>query len=276
MRSSEIHVPKTLQEALSILEGNSGIQVLAGGSELVGGQYERLISFPEGIVSIAKLRELRKTQRTEQFLEVGACTTLTGLLSLPKGTLPSPLREVIGTIGNLGVRNIGTIGGNLCSMQHFMDLWPFLACMDAQIEIKSSTLARWASVYHLADESGSPFLPPKTLITRVRIPLVFYNFVFYKKIGPLGLPGDSSALFVCLASIKHGKVDAFRLIFSGAKAFRIKDLEMMLLGRKLDTPIKEVQGILQIYRQAFARHAWYDGRVFNNTLEECFGRMFSS
>ena len=276
MRSSEIHVPKTLQEALSILESNSETQVLGGGSEIVGGQYERLISFSEIILSIAKLRELRKTQRTEQFLEVGACTTLTGLLSLPKGTLPEPLREVIGTIGNLGVRNIGTIGGNLCSRRHFMDLWPFLACMDAQIEIKSSTMARWASVYHLADETGLPFLPPKTLLTRVRIPLVFYNFIFYKRIGPLGLPGDSNAVFVCLASIKHGKVDAFKLVFSGAKAFRIKDLEMMILGRKVDTPIKDVKGILQTYWQAFERNTWFDERVFGNLLEECFGRLFSS
>jgi xanthine dehydrogenase FAD-binding subunit len=275
VRSSEIYVPKTLQEALDILEANAEIKVLAGASEIVGSQNERLISFPESIISIAKLRELRKTQRTEQFLEVGACTTLTGLMGLPKGTLPAPLREVIGCIGNLGVRNIGTIGGNLCSRHHFMDLWPFLACMDAQIEIKSSTLARWASVYHLADESGLPFLPPKTLLTKVRIPLVFYNFIFYKKIGPLGLPSSSNALFVCLASIKHGKVDAFKLIFSGAKAFRLKDLEMMLLGRRLDTPVKEVQGILQTYRHAFDRQDWFEGRIFSNILEECFGRLFS-
>ncbi len=276
MRSSDIHLPKTLAEALEIIEANPEILPVAGGSEIVGSQYGRLIDFPESILSISKLRELRKTQRTEQFLEVGACTTMTGLLGLPKGTLPSPLGEAIRGIGNLGIRNIATLGGNLCSHRHFMDLWPFLASMDAQIEIRSASVSRWASVYHLADEKGSPALPPRTLVTRIRIPLVSYNFTFFKKIGPRGIPGPENAYFVCLGLIRHGKVDMFKLIFSGAKAFRVKDLEMLLLGRRIEGPIREIQGIAQSYKQSLEKQDWFDGRVFGGILDECLSRLFTS
>jgi len=257
------------------MKHNPELLLVAGGTEITGTQTERVLSLPAEVASIARIHELRRVVRTEQFLELGACSTLTGLLSLVKGTLPDPLREVIGKIGTLGVRNIATLGGNLCSGRRFMDLWPFLACMDSQIELRSESGSRWASVSHLGGESGSPGMPARSLMTRVRIPIYNYNFMYHRKLGPSGLPGKENASFVCVASIDRNKIEQFKLVFAGEKSFRLKDVELSVAGRKTGITKREVHALIDIYCNAFSSHDWFDHRVFNSLVEESIERLFS-
>ena len=275
MRISEVYFPSSAAETLELLRSNPDIQLLAGGTEIVGGQTMRVVEFPGQVASIAKIQELRKTIRTEQFLELGCCTTLTGLMTLAPGTLPQPLPAVVRSIANHGIRNIATIGGNLCSHKRFMDLWPFLACMDAQVELRSPSGARWASVTHLCGEDGSPFIPKTTLLARIRIPLYSYNFIFYRKLGSTLFPGPKTALFVCMANVERGKIEDFRLAFSGLKAFRLKDREMAIGGKKISAGPKEIKAIVDDYTESFAAQGWFDQRLFLSLLEEAFERLFA-
>ncbi|HWR10855.1 MAG TPA: FAD binding domain-containing protein [Rectinemataceae bacterium] len=275
MRISEAYHPSSTAEILGLIRANPEIQILAGGTEIVGSQTSRVLEFPSQVASIAKAQELRKTFRTEQFIELGSCTTLTGLLSLAPGTLPEPLFDVIGSIANHAVRNLATIGGNLCCRSRFMDLWPYLACMDAQVELKTVGGTRWASVSHLCDEEGNPYFPKATLLTRVRIPLYSYNFIFFRKLGPVLFPGPDTASFVCMANIDRGKIEDFRMVFAGAKAFRLKDREMSIAGKKTTSAAKEVQAIIDDYMDAFKNQGWFDHRLFLSLLEEAFERLFA-
>lgn len=275
MRISEAYYPATAAETVDLLRANPDILILAGGTEIVGLQTSRVIEFPAQVVSIAKVQEFRKTIRTEQFLELGSCTTLTGLLGLSPGTLPHPIPEVIRSIANHAIRNIATIGGNLCSRNRFMDLWPLLACMDAQVELRSLSGARWASVSHLCGEDGAPFFPRATLLTRIRIPLYSYNFIVYRKLGSTLYPGPGTATFVCLANVEHGKIADFRLAFSGTKAFRLKDREMAISGRKTSSSSREIKNLIDEYGRSFSSQEWFDSRLFISLLEEAFERLFA-
>lgn len=274
MKLSEVFYPADIPEILGLLRKSPDIMLLAGGSQVVGSQTSRVIDLPEQLASIARVQELRKTIRTEQFLEMGACTTLTGILGLSQGSLPEPLSLIIQGIGNRAVRNIATIGGNLCCKSRFLDLWPLLSCMDAQVEFRSSLGTRWASVSHLSGEDGRPLIPQASLLSRVRIPLYNYDFVFYRKLGNSLFPSKDSAVFICLANLNRGKVEDFRLAFSGEKAFRLKDKEMSISGKKTSSPRKELKIIIDEYRKAFEAQAWFDSRPFYALLEEVFGRLF--
>jgi xanthine dehydrogenase FAD-binding subunit len=274
VRISEIYNPSSAAETVNLLRDIPDILLLAGGSEIVGSQTSRVIDFPAQVASISKVLELKKTFRTEQFLEIGSCTTLTGLLTLSPGTLPEPLPKIIVSIANHAVQNVATIGGNLCSKHRFMDLWPFLSCMDAQIELRSSTGTRWASLSHLCDETGSPAFPKATLLSRIRIPLFSYNFVFCRKLGSSVFPGPETAYFVCMANLGHGKIDDFRLAFAGEKAFRLKENEMAIAGKKTTSGQREVRSLIESYLDAFPAEGFYDRRIFLALLEEAFGRLF--
>ena len=275
MKISEIHYPATIGETVTLLEANPGILLLAGGTEIVGSQTARVIDLPNQVASIARIAELRKTMKTEQFIELGACTTLTGLLTLSKGILPDPLPSLIHSIANQGVRNMATLGGNLCSKRGFMDLWPLLACMDAQVELRSAGWSRWASVSHLCDLEGEPYLPPATLLTRIRIPIYSYNFIFLRKFGSSPLASPARACFVCLANLSGDKIEDFRLAISGMKAFRLRDLEMTVSGRRRSGSKKEMGSFVADYEDAFGSPTWFDGRVFSALVEESFERLYS-
>ena len=275
MRISEVYFPETIAETLELLRANSELQLVAGGTEIVGSQPTRSIALERQVASIVKIKELRKTVRTEQFLELGSCTTLTGLRTLAAGTLPEPLYDVIGGIANHGVRNIATLGGNLCCKSRFMDLWPVLACLDAQIELRSAAGARWAGLSHLCGEDGSPRFPPATLMARIRIPLFAYNFIFVRSLGGNALPGPRTATFACMANLGRDKIEDFRLIFAGTKAFRLKEHEMAVDGRRRGMKGKEMQSLVDYYADAFSAQSWYDQRLFAALAQEAFERLCS-
>ncbi|MCX7026865.1 MAG: FAD binding domain-containing protein [Spirochaetes bacterium] len=275
MRISEIHYPSTIQETVTLLSANPAILLLAGGTEIVGTQTARVIDLADQVACISRISELRKTMRTEQFIELGACTTLTGLLSLSKGILPEPLPSLIHSIANPAVRNSATLGGNLCVKRGFMDLWPLLSCMEAQVELRAESGTRWASVSHLCGADGRPYLPEASLIARIRIPIYSYNFVFLRKLGSSSLPSPDRACFVCLANLSGDKIVDFRLALSGVKAFRLKDLEMTVSGRRRNTGKKEMGAFVAEYEQAFGSPDWFDSRVFSALVEESFERLYS-
>ncbi len=274
MRISEVHFPETIQELVSLLSKSPEIQLLAGGTEIAGSQASRSLLLGPDVASIAKIRELRKTSRTEQYLEVGACTTLTGLLGLSLGVLPEPLASVIHGIANHAVRNIATIGGNLCSRIRFMDLWPILTCLDTQAEIRSPEGTRWVSLWHFADEGGNPAFPAAALLTRLRIPLRSYNFSFIRKLGAPGYPTEETALFVCIANASRSKIEEFRLAFAGKRAFRNRDLELSVSGRKSSLSPKEILALSDAFKESYSKREFIDPRLFASLLEEALEGLF--
>ncbi|MCE5255944.1 MAG: FAD binding domain-containing protein [Spirochaetaceae bacterium] len=273
MRISEIFYPNSLGDLLELLKANPELLIVAGGTEVVGMQASKSLSFPAQIASISHLPELQKTTRSEQYLEVGCCTTLSGLLTLSSGALPAPLPQVIQSIGNPAIRNTATIGGNLCCKRRFMDLWPFLACIDAQMEIRSLHGNRWAGVSHLSDDAGLPQFPEASILTRIRIPLHAPNFSFFKKLGNSRFPSPESAYFVCMAEISHDKIESFRLIFAGERAFRLKDHEATLIGRRVPLSQKDIQPIVDYYSAEFVEKTGNDNYQFNALTEESLGRI---
>lgn len=276
MLISEIHYPTSLSDALALLDEQPETLLLAGGTEIAGVQVSRFFQFPPSIACISKIPELKKTTRTEQFMDFGSCTTLTGLLSLGPGILPPPLTHVIQSIGNPAIRNIATIGGNVASRRQFMDLWPFLVCMDAQIEIKNRITSHWANIFYLANTANAPFFPEKSILTRIRIPLTEFSNIFYRKIGGQGFPDQESAMFVCMVEIQQNKIENFRLVFSGKKVFRLQEIELSLFGKKISHESRELAAARQEYIREFGRNGFTHPGIFSSLVTEAFTALFGA
>jgi CO/xanthine dehydrogenase FAD-binding subunit len=264
--------PSTIQELLQILRDAPDTLIVAGGTDLAGRQSDRKLVFPINVACIARIPELRRTVKTEQFLETGSCTTLTGLLSLST-SIPVLLAETLRLIGNQAIRNIATIGGNLFCADRFQDLWPVLSCMDAQIELKNYSKSYWVNISHLAGRNSSPEIPKNTLLSRVRIPLQQFDFVFARKTGSRAYPSSDTAMFICAASVERNRIESFKLIFAGAKVFRNRDVELSLIGRHFPIPEKERQDIYDEYMARFDALKFFDRRIFSSILEETLSRI---
>lgn len=233
MLASEIHYPADAASAISLLESLPDALVFAGGTSIMKDRAGRTVELPPSVLCVHRIPELRKLGRTERSLELGACVTLSEMVSQTGLNLPDPLPDVIESIGVRPLRNLATIGGNLATRDRFMSLWPILACMDAMVELRDARGSRWAKISRLVDGDGRPGFPAKTLLSRVRIPLDTPEFRVLARLGTPYYPGRDTANFACTAQVASGTLASFKLILAGERCFRSRDTENALSGRKL-------------------------------------------
>jgi xanthine dehydrogenase YagS FAD-binding subunit len=109
--------PATLKDATSLLakEKQFGkVAILAGGTDLLGEMKDNL-AVPERLVSIRHLKELQGIRETGTGLRIGAATLIAEIAESQAVQERTPLLAMAaGKIGTPQIRNMGTIGGNLC------------------------------------------------------------------------------------------------------------------------------------------------------------------
>jgi len=103
----EYRAPQTLAEAARILasEGPNATPI-AGGTDLLPNMKRRQMT-PKILVSLRHIAELRRSGTV-----LGAATTLSEIVRQPE--LPRGLRQAAAQVATVHLRNMGTIGGNLC------------------------------------------------------------------------------------------------------------------------------------------------------------------
>ena len=129
--------PSTVDEAVALLAGNEGARALAGGQTLLNVMKARVAS-PEVLVDLADLEELRSIGfSSDGLLEIGAMTTYAELMGSSEVDVARPiLAEVSATIGDVQIRNRGTIGGNVCVADPTNHLPPLLAALGATFTVR--------------------------------------------------------------------------------------------------------------------------------------------
>ncbi len=108
--------PRTVNEAVEFLGMHAGeVQVIAGGTDLIPSLRQRLFA-PQYVLDIRGIEEMRGIQvRPGAGLEIGALTTLTAIEDSEFIRRNYPvLREAAMTVASPVLRNMGTIGGNIC------------------------------------------------------------------------------------------------------------------------------------------------------------------
>ena len=211
----KLHRPRTLNDAVSLLgsnadEGARATTILAGGTDLIPSMQQRLFE-PQYVVDIGSIPELRGIRQTDKAIEIGALTTLTQIERsdfLQKNY--SVLTEAARTVASPVLRNMGTIGGNICldtrclwynqsltwrkacgfcikkdgDLCHVApggtkcwaafsgDTPAALLCLNAEIEIASSAGLRRIPLREFYTGLGDSYrkLAPNELLTRVFLP----------------------------------------------------------------------------------------------------------
>jgi 4-hydroxybenzoyl-CoA reductase subunit beta len=111
--------PRSVDEAVQVLgEYGPKAMVVAGGTDLYPNMKRRMFT-PEvlvGLRSIAELHGIRSTSDSSAAgVTLGSCVTLTDLAASPKIRERFPaLAQAAGLVSTPQLRNMGTIGGNIC------------------------------------------------------------------------------------------------------------------------------------------------------------------
>jgi aerobic carbon-monoxide dehydrogenase medium subunit len=137
MRRFELATPGNLDECLKLLAGRGPeTKLLAGGTDLLP-QMKNSVLKPARVVDLSGVAELRVLAADDgRGLRVGAAVTARQLErdARVKATYPS-LAESGALVGSIQVRNLATLGGNICNAAPSADMAPPLVALEAEAVI---------------------------------------------------------------------------------------------------------------------------------------------
>jgi carbon-monoxide dehydrogenase medium subunit len=237
----EYHAPLDLDGACQLLWDYAGrASVLAGGTDLLvdmktGGQA------PERVVSLERLKGLRRASPNGDGLRVGSLVTAADLAASPdlSGSWAA-LSEAAAGIGSPLIRNRATIGGNLCQARPAADLAPPLLVLGADLVLRSGTGVRTVAVDRFFVGPGQADIRHNEILIAVdlppRRPRSASAFVKLGRRSALERSIASAAAWVELSEDMETIVAARTALGAvGPKPTRSPHAEALLVGRPADS-----------------------------------------
>jgi carbon-monoxide dehydrogenase medium subunit len=232
-----LYLATSLADALAALaERGRAASVLAGATWIMRAPLRHE---PQDLsyVAISRIDELRHVDVVDHEISIGACVThaelANALASLPEC---SALAQAARGSANPAVRNVATIGGNLCAPTFpAADLVPALICLDAELEIaRPDGFERLTIERFLEIRTG---IAPGWLVRRVIVPRTTTRRSAHIRL-PLRKAGDYPVAIVSLAATlgPTGVVETARVAVGSVEpvARRWKRLETALVGHGLN------------------------------------------
>jgi carbon-monoxide dehydrogenase medium subunit len=159
----------SVDEALRILSTDDGAKVIAGGQSLLPLLKLRLAGVGT-LVDIGRLHELKGVSKLEDGrLAIGALTTYAELLDSP-AVHYGVLKDALPSIGDLQVRNLGTVGGAIAHADPASDLPAALLALDAEVVLQSAGGTRNVKADGFFEGPFQTAARADELVTQVRLP----------------------------------------------------------------------------------------------------------
>ncbi|MBR1537308.1 MAG: FAD binding domain-containing protein [Treponema sp.] len=254
--SKNFYSAKNLSDVFYQLKTISDLTVVSGCTSFVEKEL------PDKSISVRDISELKIIDKHERYIDFGSSVTLSEIEDLGKANLPATIFEAIKTIANPAVRNIATIGGNICQKGIYGSLYAPLLALDANLEIKSENETKFESITRFER------FPEKALLSKVRISLEEWEVSVFKRLGPSATLSEESASFTFLANSQKNQISDLRLAMTGSFAFRNIDLENRLIGAHLPLSETAISNFLLEAEEAFEKESEKSG------LEKILKRQF--
>lgn len=165
--------PKTLKEALDILNQHEHVRIMAGGTDLVVRMKMNMEEDMQYMLDINHIPELQEIKVDEAAgkLYIGAAAKLQVVREHPFVTENFlALREAIFGMGAAAVQNMGTPGGNFGNANPSADTAGPMMCFDAQVKLMSAEGERLVNAREFFVRPGQSVKTEKELITQFILP----------------------------------------------------------------------------------------------------------
>jgi xanthine dehydrogenase FAD-binding subunit len=232
------HKADSVQEAIQLLQENPEAKLIAGGTDVLiklhkgKGRFDHLVD----IHDIAELNFIRLTD--EGDLVIGPSTCFTRVCESPLVLKHVPvLSEAIRTIGGPQVRNMATIGGNLCNGVPSADSATPLICLNAQLTIEGPDGAHQKSLEDFFLGPSQVALEQHEIVTAITVTRNNYDgycghFYKYAMRDAMDIATIGCAA-VCM--VKNDTLKDLRLAYGTAAPVPIRctSTEQMFRGRQI-------------------------------------------
>lgn len=227
--------PTTLDEAFKFMADHEDAKLIAGGHSLIPAMKLRLAEY-ETLIDISRLAELKGISQNNGGLRIGAMTTHTEVAASDavKSVIPA-LATAAGLVGDVQVRNWGTLGGNLAHADPAADPTIVVLAVGASINLRSSDGSRTVAADDFFIDLFTVDLAENEIITSVDIPDLEGATSGYAKMRH---PSSGYAVIgVCAVLNMDGSTcQSARIAIGGAtvKAMRSPGAESAMAGTTLD------------------------------------------
>ncbi|MFL6228540.1 MAG: FAD binding domain-containing protein [Pyrinomonadaceae bacterium] len=230
--------PSTLNEALSLLAAHADdAKILAGGHSLLPAMKLRLAQ-PAMLIDIGRIRDLSYIREDGGLILIGAMTTHYELESSARLKDICPLLPACAaSIGDVQVRNRGTIGGSLAHADPAADWTAAALALDVELVAASSQGERTIKVADFFLDMLTTALAPGEILREIRIAAPpAHSGQAYEKVPH---PASGFAVVGVAVQLTRGADGACRSAAVGvtgvaAKPYRATGVEQALVGKQLD------------------------------------------
>lgn len=278
--------PSSVEQALACLQqAQSDVSILAGGTDLMPQQQAGRLKLKRTLMNIRHISALKGVTLADGNIHIGALTTITELMdnALIRHHLPL-LAEAGDHFASDQIRNVGTLGGNVCNASPAGDMLVPLLVLDATAELASlvgdKICRRSVPLTEFFIGPGKTSRAPAELLTGVHIALPPDNFAarFFKFGVRPAL--DISTISIGIGSVLHdGVMSGVRVAFGAVAAtpVRAPRTEAALEGRLLDiatieaaasTACDEVHPIDDVRASA-----WYRKELIHNLTKRILSHV---
>jgi carbon-monoxide dehydrogenase medium subunit len=172
MKPFDYFSPKSLSEASEVLSKYNGdAKMIAGGTDLLLKLKAGRLA-PKAIVNIKHIPELRGISSNPQSpISIGALTTLEEIKRSPiiHENFPA-LSSAAATMASVQIRNLATVGGNMCNAAPSADLAPILIALNATAVISGAKGERRVALEDFFTGPGKSVLGVGELLVSVEVP----------------------------------------------------------------------------------------------------------
>ena len=270
--------PTSLEEAVGILRAGN-VTVLAGGTDVMPQTQAGRMRFQSVLMNIRRVPELQGIAEEGGVVRIGALVTITELLE------SALVRERLGMLWQAcdhfasdQIRNVATVGGNLCNASPAGDTLVPLLALDARVVLAAkpngALQTRRVPLAEFLLGPGRTCRGPAELLAAVEVPLPPAGFAgeFYKHGTRPGL--DIAAISIAAGARRDGAVLRDVRVAFGAVAptpIRAPRTEAALEGRAPDAATLEaaVQAALEeVHPISDVRASdWYRRELIRNMLK---------
>jgi carbon-monoxide dehydrogenase medium subunit len=211
----------SVEEAIAVLHQHEGGSLLAGGTDLLA-LMKLGVEEPDCLVNLKEIPGLDAIREENGVLEIGALARIRSILSSPLVEQKCrALHESTLDFGTPAIRNMATIGGNICRSSPSADTVPSLIACDAELGLVGRGGQRAVPVVDFFTGPGQNVLD-REVLTEIRVPL------------PEAATGSA------FAKLNRASSDLAKV--NGAVAIRLRDGRCdevrIALGAVADRPIR--------------------------------------
>ena len=242
----EYSAPNTLQEALQLLADGTA-KVLAGGRSLIPMMKLRLAA-PEHLVDLRRVADLKTISESSGEIHIGAMATHYDLESSPLLRQRCPLlAEAAGHIGDVQVRNMGTIGGSISHADPAADYPASLLALGAKVRLARAGGERTLSLEDFLVDTFTTAAEPGEIVREIIVPTEESKTgVSYQKMLQ---PASGFAIVGVAARLRkaNDKISLARVGVTGlaSRPFRATAVETRLEGSSgTDDDIRQAAAII--------------------------------